>query len=357
MFQGYANFHITEPTEPPKRPHLEWDLGYTNTHQLCDLLVQPFKNPLTSSPTVELVSKLLQTPLGTKLPCCIDIPPEILEALPFLLPDHPLATRFPSLVFLLSRILQQDREIFTSPRACEDDLHSLWDDIIRYPLYFLSLYSEKMYFEFMRNVVDGYKTSTVRERAPPDFLCYLRGALVLRGEEKRRQSDLEEARAELIQKFGDWSVTFYGELPFVLAYATGGTKIKYRLPSLTANQLTNGWLCSFYLLTPRKECLAIFPDPLNMVHISSRLQVFQVIVNTFRLLYSFLDRLPTDTGRPRLFSTMERPGGIQVPGIIWPPIYFMLTPRRSQYTPHMCENESLLSGLTPTLQNLQDYIG
>jgi len=106
---------------------------------------------------------------------------------------------------------------------------NLWDSIIRDPLNFLSFQSGEMTLEFSRNRIDGYKSGAVKENARPDFLCYTRGALVLRGEEKRSPGELVESRAELLEKWGVWSTIFYGQLPFVLAYATGGSMIKYGL--------------------------------------------------------------------------------------------------------------------------------
>lgn len=64
-------------------------------------------------------------------------------------------------------------------------------------------------------MVDRYRSGTVKELAQPVFLCFIHGALVLRGVEKQQAT-----------KFGDWDATFHGELPFVFGYATGRTKIK-----------------------------------------------------------------------------------------------------------------------------------
>jgi hypothetical protein len=53
--------------------------------------------------------------------------------------------------------------------------------------------------------------------------------LILCGEEKRSSEDLETARFELVKKLDEWSAMFYGKLPFVFAYATGGLSIQYVL--------------------------------------------------------------------------------------------------------------------------------
>ena len=82
-------------------------------------------------------------------------------------------------------------------------------------------------FDMTRNRIDLYKSGTTKNQSRPDFLCHLRGAPGLREEEKRDITQLEEARGELICKFESWSPMFYGELPLVLGYATGGLRIKY----------------------------------------------------------------------------------------------------------------------------------
>ena len=77
-----------------------------------------------------------------------------------------------------------------------------------------------------RNAIDWHRSRTVQERPRPDFLCYMKRALVLRGEEKSDPKELDIARNELAQKFGAWSPMFYGQLPFVLGCAAAGFKIK-----------------------------------------------------------------------------------------------------------------------------------
>jgi hypothetical protein len=45
----------------------------------------------------------------------------------------------------------------------------------------------------------------------------------------QQAGDLEVVSRELVNRLDEWNVMFYGKLPFVFAYATGGMKIRYVL--------------------------------------------------------------------------------------------------------------------------------
>ena len=181
--------------------------------EFCESLTKPFSAiPVANAVAV---ASLLKSPL--------------LVTLGSLDPLNTLAeysTIFPEFSYLLGSIIREDRDIFTNTESSEDDFHSLWDDIIRSPLHVLSRHGAALNLQMTRNRVDAYKSGTTQNLPRPDFLCHLRGALVLRGEEKRETTELDKARGELISKFGSWSPMFYGGLPFVLGYATGGLYIK-----------------------------------------------------------------------------------------------------------------------------------
>ena len=72
--------------------------------------------------------------------------------------------------------------------------------------------------ECNRNTVDKYGTAATTSKTRPDFLCWVKGALILRGEEKASIG----AYNELTSKFGQWNALFFGQLPFVFGYATRG---------------------------------------------------------------------------------------------------------------------------------------
>jgi hypothetical protein len=136
---------------------------------------------------------------------------------------------FLSLSYVLGGILDQGRDVFTSGIISEDDYHSLWDALIRRPLAYLSQSTRRLSLDFARNSTDMFQSGTLVKLARPDFLCYMQKTLILRGEEKRSAGDLEVASRELVNKLDEWNAMFYGKLPFVFAYATGGMKIQYVL--------------------------------------------------------------------------------------------------------------------------------
>ena len=127
----------------------------------------------------------------------------------------------PAVESLISAIITLDRPL----RDCyvtEDILHSYWDAII---LHTLSLLGRSR-FKFTRNSTHGYDTGTTHRNSRPDLLCWMKQALILRGEEEADEDDMIKAQRELMDKFGVWNTLHYGQLPFVLAYATGGRDIK-----------------------------------------------------------------------------------------------------------------------------------
>ena len=174
--------------------------------------------------TIAQLSELLDTPPTVKIAALGPIPPA-LASHSYLIGGH--QTVFPPVAKILISILQPTSDIYISQEPTEDDFHAHWDNMFRDVLSLLSAYTPNILLHFTRNSTDAYTSGTIKNRLRPDFLCWMRGALVLRGEEKRLRSELHEARSELLQKFGEWSSTFYGQMPFVLAYATGGFDIKY----------------------------------------------------------------------------------------------------------------------------------
>ena len=127
----------------------------------------------------------------------------------------------PDVENLISGIITMHRPL-RDCRVTEDILHSYWDAII---LRTLSLLGRSQ-LKFSRNSTDFYDTGTTHRNSRPDLLCWMKQTLILRGEEKADADGLIKAQLELMNKFGVWNTLHYGQLPFVLAYATGGRDIK-----------------------------------------------------------------------------------------------------------------------------------
>ena len=120
---------------------------------------------------------------------------------------------------LLGEILLH-RSVFDPGNPIEDCFHVVWDTIIWATLH---MFAGSPFLEFQRNSTSG--TTVAQSR--PDFLCWMDQALVIHGEEKCNVGMLPDAFVELCTKFGQWSSLFYGQLPFVFAYASGGPRIQY----------------------------------------------------------------------------------------------------------------------------------
>lgn len=208
----------------------ETPISYSTNAELCELLAQPFTYPPDDTPRPRNVQSLLQLDPPAKIVCQYSVPPDVQHFCPWLLQhSNAFDERFQALNTVLIPILDSDRDQFVSGILSEDDCHAVWDALICRPLVYLCTYSRRLRLQYTRNSGDRYKSGTLTNLSRPDFLCYLRKSLIFRGEEKKSEEDLETAQTELTQKLGQWNPIFYGNLPFVFAYATGGLAIQYVL--------------------------------------------------------------------------------------------------------------------------------
>ncbi|RPB21822.1 hypothetical protein L211DRAFT_840185 [Terfezia boudieri ATCC MYA-4762] len=272
---------------PNKRVRLELDyrhLGYSSIEELCDRLTEPFPE-FAHCPSVDDLDDMLRTPLSVSLPYASDVDPNILASHPYLIPRHFLAlSTFKDISGLLGAILLP-RGIFLSGNQNEDSFHVIWDTIIRETL---TLFSSNIFLEFQRNGRDVHGSGTTTAQTRPDFLCWMDQALVFRGEEKSSPEMLPIARTELEVKFGEWTPLFYGQLPFVFAYATGGCMIQ------------------FYRIMPDGQCQTLSHNIFNASLPSNRLSIFRTTINILRCLKTLKRLIPSD--RPlRLFYEYRRP--------------------------------------------------
>jgi hypothetical protein len=127
---------------------------------------------------------------------------------------------------------------------------------------------------FERGAIDeGMRTTG---QSLPDFRCWLHtGVLAFKGEEAATAEELHVATEELSSKLAAWTPTFFGEVPYQLAYAAGGEIIQF-----FAMDLRNGGkrvpLCdAFSVATP-----------------TGRSRCVRIAVNIFRVLRTLDVRLP-----------------------------------------------------------------
>jgi hypothetical protein len=155
----------------------------------------------------------------------------------------------------------------------EDSVHHLYDSLITGVLGLLQDHVT-LGLRMDRNTPD--KSRTTKGQSRPDFLCWLpSGILAFKGEEKATQEDLHIARDELCTKLAAWSATFFGELPYQLAYAAGGEMIQFFALDLRQNGRRVPLCDAFTITTPR-----------------ARSQCVRMVVNIFRVLRTLHKRFP-----------------------------------------------------------------
>ena len=174
--------------------------------------------------TIHELNQILETELNSKLPYGTTVDSSILTSHNYLIPMHHFAfntckdiSNFLAGIFI-------HRSVYEPGSPTEDCFHVLWDTILWGTLH---MFKGTTFLEFQRNTVDHHQSGTTVAHSRPDFLIWMDQALVIRGEEKRDAAMLPDALNELHTKFGQWSSLFYGNLPFVFAIASGGTRIQY----------------------------------------------------------------------------------------------------------------------------------
>ena len=113
------------------------------------------------------------------------------------------------------------------PCGTEDLLHGSVDELIRQVLLYVGEQARelKSLLTLDRNKTDP--TSATIKDLRPDFMCWLKSALFLKGEEKSSVNEFESAKNELSSKFGRITEYWYGTVEFMIAYACGDTKIQF----------------------------------------------------------------------------------------------------------------------------------
>ncbi len=224
---------------------------------------------LNEVPAIEELRHVVNTPLGHALP----FPPS--WAGRAFMPAIDVAVEQAAL--LMPEVHTVLDIIFACERrgTSEDSVHHLYDSLVMGVLGLLQDHVT-LGLRMDRNTLD--KSRTTKGQSRPDFLCWLpSGILAFKGEEKAMQGDLHVARDELSTKLAAWSATFFGELPYQLAYAAGGEMIQFFALDLRQKQKGRRVpLCdAFTITTPR-----------------ARSQCVRIVVNLFRVLRTLHTRFP-----------------------------------------------------------------
>ncbi|GMF12650.1 unnamed protein product [Phytophthora lilii] len=113
----------------------------------------------------------------------------------------------------------------TSPvesMASENTWQAFYDVLFRIPSH-LCL-AKGIFLTFRRNRVEN--TGTTLGALRPDLILHYDGMVLLRGEEKSSSTVIDVSCKELTKKMRKWNPMFYGDLPYILGYATSGTRLK-----------------------------------------------------------------------------------------------------------------------------------
>lgn len=77
------------------------------------------------------------------------------------------------------------------------------------------------------NKINEMSLTTNKKGVRPDVTVYYKDVLVMIGEEKDVHTKLSVASAELNNYFSFWSTLAFGDLPLVIGFAAGGTKLQF----------------------------------------------------------------------------------------------------------------------------------
>ncbi|RUS14863.1 hypothetical protein BC937DRAFT_93219 [Endogone sp. FLAS-F59071] len=193
------------------------------TWEICQSLL----GNLTRVPILaEDLIDILQLELPCKLPVSCGEEEEIPAIASYIYTDErDLQSK---LAMHISSILSVDYTRYIGDIVSEDMMH--------YPIDTLVLNTFRLLFdqtgpgnkiEFSRNTADVGQTTTTVGTCRPDFLLYVQNLLVLKGEEKAKASDFDEALDDLSKKFSTLDPLFFGDMKFLLCYAAAGSVFRF----------------------------------------------------------------------------------------------------------------------------------
>ncbi|KAG6951689.1 hypothetical protein JG687_00013450, partial [Phytophthora cactorum] len=106
--------------------------------------------------------------------------------------------------------------------ASENTWQSFYDALLTIPSELA--FAKGILLTLRRNRVDN--TGTTAKRLRPDLILHYDGMVLLRGEEKSASTFVDVSCKELTSKMRKWNPMFYGDLPYILGYATSGARLK-----------------------------------------------------------------------------------------------------------------------------------
>ncbi|CAJ0628993.1 9302_t:CDS:1 [Entrophospora sp. SA101] len=172
----------------------------------------------------------------------------------------------------LISLLAENALGLTITEGSEMDQGSVIDKLIKDPLTTLSEKDDNIEISMARNLTDNSTATT--KKSCPDFSVWLeRKILIFKGEEKRYVEDFDETVNELESKMKIWNVLFYGDVPYILAYAAAG----YRL--------------GFFAINNKKELIKI-SKRFRLTDPKDRLQILKCVINIYRIIATLKKFVP-----------------------------------------------------------------
>jgi hypothetical protein len=168
----------------------------------------------------------------------------------------------------------------------ENENISLWDRIVKCPLEEVSK-GLRLSLEFGRNRVD--KSTTVATKRP-DFITWLKGVLVLKGEEKGYRRDFDVAREELVSKMKRCNINLFGEIPYIFSYAAANCMLQFYAFDRSLN-------------------MREISSQLDLRNLSRRFEAVLITLNILKIISSYSSLLP-DSSMPMYLEIPRNNGSV-----------------------------------------------
>jgi len=207
----------------------------------------------------------------------------------------------------------------------EDTTHAMITPFVQFFLGgLLKLTNSRWNVRFARNEAEHKRYRTTQDSLRPDWMCYIRNLLVIRGEEKGDTSwaTLSDAAEELTSKMDTWNPLFFGELPYVFGYALRGAKFQlYALfPDPAPPIRIEGGASGVRKIPIGKE--------LDLTYIDDKMALLQYMINLVRILQAMEPLVPSEGEAPPLGEAepiWKRPGSGEYSRLVFEPGFVIKT--------------------------------
>ncbi|CAG8554372.1 23393_t:CDS:2 [Dentiscutata erythropus] len=108
----------------------------------------------------------------------------------------------------------------------------------------------------------------------PDFLCWVKDALLIKGKKKADIDQFDVAASELVSKFNILDPRKFGDIKFMMGYAAAGP------------------LVQFYAIDRSSKRLVPLSDQLNINSSQDRISLIRITINIARVIITIKDIIP-----------------------------------------------------------------